>query len=269
MRKIRLRRAEEQPAAPPPPPTPPPPRTARELVGGRGGLAAAVWGLSRRKLRELQATKFESDTVRRKLRELKGRRWERASEQARVREAEKRARAEVSKEAQRRAHAELARRIEKETGHRYSERTLRKHIRAGDAPPTVDVERMERQAAIDNAGSIDRFARSQGMSHGAVVWWRDHGGDLPEQLPDSLLIYAVFVATLISGGNRYKDDGIWQVDMTVTGEYVAAVLAAARSGDYQGLLGYMAAAGAEQFPWVGEADRSFEVTEILEISISQ
>ncbi len=242
MRKIRRRRSGE-PApqtAPVPPPAPPPPRAAAELVGGRSGLGAALWALTRRKVQE-----------------LRGRRWEGATERQRFREAERRARATLNA------------RIEKETGKRYSARTLRKHIAAGTTPGTVDGEKMVRQAAIDNAGSIDKFARSRGMTHAAVVRWREQGGDLPEQYPDSLLLIIDFIATLVSKGERYKENQLWSIEVVVSGEDLARILEAQRTGSYGDLLATVARVGVEQFPWVGAAQREFEVTEIVSVSILQ
>jgi hypothetical protein len=241
MRKIRRRRSgepapETTPAAAPPPP--PPPRTAEELVGGRSGLGASLWALTRRKVRE-----------------LRGRRWEGATERQRFREAERRARETLSS------------RIEKETGKRYAARTLRRHISDGTTPGTLDGDKMVRQAAIDNAGSIDKFARSRGMTHSAVVRWREQGGDLPEQYVESLLLVVDFIATLFSKGERYKEDQLWSVEVIVTGEDVARVLEAERTGDYETLLELVARVAVEQFPWVGAAQREFLVTEIVAVTI--
>lgn len=271
MRKIRRRRtgepAQPTPAPAPAPPPPPPPRTAEELVGGRSGIGAAMWALTRRKLRELEGTKWVANEARRQLRELKGRRWEKATEKTRVKEAERRARKEMAREAEERARKSLADRIEKETGKRYAESTLRKHAAAGTTPGTADGDKMVRQAAIDNAGSIDKFARSRGMTHSAVVRWRDHGGDLPEQYPDSLLLLVDFIATLLSKGARYKEDQLWSVEIVVTGDDVALVLEAERTGDYSQVIPLIADLAAEQFPWTGVADREFLVTEIVAITI--
>lgn len=242
MRKIRRRRpGEEPPAESPPPPAPPPvPRTAEDISGGRRGAAAGIWGLARRKLHA-----------------LRGRRWERATDRQRVAEAERRAR------------EDLARRIERETGRRPSERTLRRHVAAGTVPRGVDADKMTRQAAIDNAGSITKFAHARGMSRGAVVRWRDQGGDLPEELPESLRFFVAIVATLFSRGERYKTNAVWTVDILVEGTNVARVAEASRTGDYSDVRDLVGELAADQFPWVGPADRSFEVSEVLEISISQ
>lgn len=242
MRKIRRRRpGEEPPAEPAPPPAPPPvPRTAEELSGGRRGTAAGMWGLARRKLHE-----------------LRGRRWERATDRQRVAEAERRAR------------EEMAARIEAETGRRPSDRTLRRHRADGTVPRGVDADKMTRQAAIDNAGSIVKFGRARGMSRGAVVRWRDQGGDLPEELPESLRFFVAIVATLFSKGERYKKNAVWTVEVVVEGADVVRVSEAARTGDYSDMRDLIGDLAADHFPWVGPAERSFEVSEVLEISISR
>lgn len=272
-----IRRRTSAPQAPPPPvppprPSPPPARQARstdDLVDGRTGVGAALWGLARRKLRELQGTKWEADMARRKLRELKGRRWERASEQARVREAEKRAREELAKEADKRAREELANRIEKETGRRPAESTLRHHKTAGTTPRGVDPGKLARQAAIDNDGSIAKFARRHGISTYAVKRWRDEGGDLPERpVPESLDFSVAIVATLYSNGERYKHDTIWHVDVTIDGDAVARIAEASRTGNYDDVADLVGALAADQYPWVGEADRIFEVSEVIDISVT-
>lgn len=274
MRMARRRTSGPQaPAPPPPPPRPSPParqaRSTDELVDGRTGVGAALWGLARRKLRDLQNTKWEADMVRRQLRELKGRRWDRASEQARLREAEKRAREELAKEVDKRAREELANRIEKETGRRPAESTLRRHQSAGTAPRGVDAGKLARQAAIDNDGSIAKFARRHGISTYAVRRWRDEGGDLPERPePESLDFSVAIQATLYSNGERYKHDTIWHVDVTVDGDAVARIAEASRTGDYDDVADLIGALAADQFPWVGEAERVFEVSDVIDISVT-
>jgi hypothetical protein len=96
----------------------------------------------------------------RKLRELRGWQWEAATERERHREAEKRAR------------AELASCIEKESGHRPADRTLRRHP-TGTAPRGVDAEKMQRQDAIDDAGIVakSRRLRAPAISAGLKTLW--------------------------------------------------------------------------------------------------
>ncbi|MGD9622193.1 MAG: hypothetical protein AB7G47_19395 [Mycolicibacterium sp.] len=251
MRKIRRRSSAEEPSPPPPAPPPPAPpapparRTAAELVDGRQGVAAGLWGLAQRKLRD-----------------LRGRRWEAATERQRITEAHRQ-----DREARKQAREELAKRIEKETGWRPSERTLRRHAAAGTVPRGVDGDKMVRQAAIDNAGGIARFARSRGMTDYAARKWRDQGGELPEQIPESLRFFVTLVATLVSKGNRYKQDQVWTTEIVVDGSAVARVAEAARSGEFSAVNDLVGQLAADQFPWVGAADRSFEVAEVVEISI--
>lgn len=245
MRLIR-RRSEDEPEPGTPAPTPPPsarpaPRTTGDLTGERSGVTAALWGLAKRKLRE-----------------LRGSRWETAKEHERIAEADRRAR------------QELAKRIARETGRRPAERTLRRHKAAGTAPRGVDEQKLARQAAIDNAGSLAKFARSMGMTEYAAAKWRDEGGDLPPEPPQSLLFHVALVATLFSKGERYKTDEVWTTQIFVDGDVVARIAEAARSGDYGDVKDTVGALAAAQFPWVGKGkvDRVFEVSEVLDISIS-
>lgn len=238
MRLIRRRTDNDPGPARPAPPPEPPPRTAEGISGGRRGADASMWGLARRKLRD-----------------LRGKRWETATNYQR------------EQEAKRQAREELARRIERQTGWRPSDRTLRRHVAAGTAPRGVDAGKLERQAAIDNAGSIAAFARMRGISEYSVKRWRDQGGDLPEHLPDSLRFHVAMVATLYSKGQRYKSDEVWSTEISVDGNSVVRVAEAARTGDYVGVHDLVGQLAAEQFPWVGSADRTFEVTDVLEISV--
>ena len=107
------------------------------------------------------------DLVDRKLRELTGQRW------AGLSEAQRRA------EATRRGARDMARRIERETGRRPAESTLRRHAARGTAPQGVDQARADRQAAIDRAGGLKPFAARAGVSARAASRWRDAGGTLP------------------------------------------------------------------------------------------
>ena len=234
VRKIRQRRP------PPEEPTPPPaPATPGEEPGRRRGAAAAMWALAQRKLRE-----------------LRGRRWEAATERQRAAEADRRAR------------EELARRIERQTGRRPSERTLRRHARAGTVPRGVDEQRLARQAAVDAEGGITKFARRYGLSRSAAARWRDRGGP-PPAVPESLRFFVALVATLVSKGERYKTDQVWTTEITVDGASVAGVVEAARTGDFSGVKDFVGALAADQFPWTGAADRIFEVSEVLDISVVQ
>jgi hypothetical protein len=190
----------------------------------------------------------------RKLRELRGRRWDTATERQR------------HAEAQRRAREELARRIERETSRRPSARTMRRHTAAGTVPRGVDEQKLARQAAIDAEGGITEFARRYGLTRAATTRWRDRGGIVP-QVPQSLRFFVAFVATLLCKGQRYKTDQVWTTEITVDGASVVAAVEAARTGDFSGLKDFVGALAADQFPWVGSAERIFEVSEVLELSV--
>jgi hypothetical protein len=124
--------------APPPPPTPP----------------TTGFGASLRNI------------VARKLREFTGARWEGVSERDKTREAT------------RRGVKEMARRIERETGKRPAESTIRRNAGRNATPRGVDQERLDRQARIDEAGGFKRFAERAGISKNQAVRWRDTGGPL-------------------------------------------------------------------------------------------
>lgn len=153
MRKIRLGGSSPPsgPNAAPPAASTPQPHTAAPASRQRPvrGFAAAF-----------------RDLVDRKLRELTGQRW------AGLSEAQRRA------EATRRGVRDMARRIERETGRRPAESTIRRHAARGTAPKGVDQARADRQAAIDRVGGLKPFAARAGISARAASRWRDAGGTL-------------------------------------------------------------------------------------------
>jgi hypothetical protein len=103
------------------------------------------------------------DAVERKFRELSGRKWQKATEQ------QKRA------EAARRGAREVARRIERITGKRPAESTIRRNARRDTTPKGADQQRLDRQAAIDRAGGVKKFAQKAGISERRVGNWRNTG----------------------------------------------------------------------------------------------
>ncbi|SDC05796.1 hypothetical protein SAMN04488581_0011 [Mycolicibacterium neoaurum] len=127
----------------------------------------------------------------RKLRELTGHRW------ARVSEAQRRA------EATRRGARGMARRIERETGRRPAESTIRRHAAQGTAPKGIDQARADRQAAIDRAGSLNPFAARAGISARAAGRWRDAGGTLaPSAGAAVIVVEFTVVGDLFHAGKR-------------------------------------------------------------------
>lgn len=158
MKKFNYSRRDRRGAsASPPPPapakgaaraaTPPPPQSATPPP-------ATGFGASLRNI------------VARKLRELTGARWEGASER------------DKNREATRRGVNEMARRIERETGKRPAESTIRRNASRNATPRGVDQERLDRQGRIDEAGGFKRFAERAGISQRQAVRWRDTGGPL-------------------------------------------------------------------------------------------
>lgn len=131
------------------------------------------------------------DLVDRKLRELTGQRW------AGLSEAQRRA------EAARRGARDMARRIERETGRRPAESTIRRHAARGTAPKGVDQARAERQAAIDRAGGLKPFAARAGISQRAAGRWRDAGGTLaPPAGVTVIVVEFTVIGDLFHAGKR-------------------------------------------------------------------
>lgn len=127
----------------------------------------------------------------RKLRELTGQRWAGRSE------AQRRA------EATRRGARDMARRIERETGRRPAESTVRRHATRGTAPTGIDQARVDRQAAIDRAGGVGAFAARAGITTRAASRWRDNGGTVA--LPSGVSVIVVeftVVGDVFHAGNR-------------------------------------------------------------------
>lgn len=187
--------------------------------------------------------------VGRKLRELGGR-WRTRSERAR------------RAEAARRGAAEMARRIERETGHRPAEATIRRNARLDRTPRGADQARLDRQARIDQAGGVNAFARQAGVNPRAVPRWRDQGRPLS---PRSVRIVADVVGTLWANGEPYPR--VLTADVTVDPPEADAALAAYAVGDWDALGEVLGGAIAEQVDWAGEAERWFEVEAITDVTI--
>ncbi|MGH3580880.1 MAG: hypothetical protein ACRDUB_04795, partial [Mycobacterium sp.] len=159
MKKIRLGGSPSPPSSTPDGTTGTPRSSARAATSsgaGAGSGQPAARGF---------AAAF-GDLVDRKLRELTGRRWAGRSE------VQRRA------EATRRGARDMARRIERETGRRPAESTIRRNAARGTAPKGIDAARADRNAAIDRAGGVRAFAERAGISARAASRWRDSGGTL-------------------------------------------------------------------------------------------
>jgi len=155
-------------SGPPPPPEPPaeaaqpapppsgPPTSGGGTSPGGGSPSGPVKGF---------AASFR-DAVQRKFRELTGQKWQQATE------AQKRA------EATRRGAREVARRIERLTGKRPAESTVRRNARRNATPKGADQDRLNRQAAIDRAGGVKPFATKAGITQRRATKWRDSGGPI-------------------------------------------------------------------------------------------
>lgn len=189
--------------------------------------------------------------VGRKLRELTGRRWEGASERAR------------QAEAARRGAAELARRIERQTGHRPAEATIRRNARQDRTPRGVDQTRMDRQSRIDTAGGIDQFARQVGANPRAVRRWRDSGATL---VPGTVRVSADVEGILWADGEPYPRS--MTVSVTVGPPAADEIRAAYAANDLEAVAEMLGPAITQQTDWAGAAERRYDVEVITDITVT-
>ena len=156
----------------------------------------------------------------------------------------------------------MARRIERETGHRPAEATIRRNARLDRTPRGADQTRLDRQARIDQAGGVNAFARQAGVNPRAVPRWRDRGRPLA---PQAVRIVADVAGTLWANGEPYPR--ALTADVTVHPPEADAALAAYAVGDWDALGEVLGGAITDQTEWAGEADRWFEVEEITDVTI--
>lgn len=196
--------------------------------------------------------------VGRKMRELRGRRWERATERQRVAEAN------------RRAADEVARRIERETGKRPSAATVRRNARQDKMPRGVDAGRLDRQSRIDDAGGVKPFAEQAGVNERTARRWKENGTPMSSA---SVQVIATVDGTLTATSPSRARSEIYNnlknkaVDVRIHPPAADEVRAAYAASDMDSLAELLSPAITDQFPWEGEADRTFVVTLIRSIQI--
>ncbi|TXH08430.1 MAG: hypothetical protein E6R04_10810 [Spirochaetes bacterium] len=165
-------------------------------------------------------------------------------------------------EAARRAAAEMARRIERQTGQRPSEATIRRNARRDRTPRGADQARLDRQAQIDAAGGVGAFASKVGVGAGAVARWRDGGRPLS---PRSVRVIADVSGVMWSAGSPYPRS--MTVNVVIDPPKADELVAAYAAGDLTELAVVLSPVITEQVEWTGEAERWFEVTEISEVTL--
>jgi len=187
----------------------------------------------------------------RKLRELRGQRWQGASPRAR------------KAEAARRAASEVARRVERQTGVRPKESTIRRAARDDRTPRGADQARLDRQARIDAAGGVKKFAQKTGVSARKAASWRDKG--------KAMLLGGVQVITEVEGtlwvnGENYgrSVSAVLHVDPPASDDLYAAYAA----DDLEAVAEMLGPLITEQVEWTGDAERSYEVETINAIAIT-
>lgn len=209
------------------------------------GFARAFTNLAGRKLRELRGLKWDGGVDRR------GRTVPPASERARLAEAN------------RRAAKELARRIERQTGRRPKESTIRRAARENRTPRGADQARLDRQARVDAAGGVKQFADKAGIPASKVPGWIER--------QEAMGVEGVRITTNVTG-DLYSDsatpytktiDAVLEVMPPAADEFRAA----AAEGDFDALAQMLGPIIDAQYEWTGEAPRQFIVTEINSLTI--
>lgn len=226
-----------------PEPTPTPPRRPPSSSGpGQDGYTPALPAAGFR-------AAFES-LVGRKLRELTDRWTQRSQRDRRA-------------EAARRATNEMANRIEKQTGRRPADSTIRRNARNNKTPRGVDPALLDRQTVIDAAGGIRQLAQMLGVTQYAVRRWRDEGRPL---VPGPLDVTADVEGVIVVDGTEYPRSLTVTVTVYPPGSDDVRIHYA--FGDIDSIAAILGPEIAAQVDWAGEADREFTVTEINDISLS-
>ncbi len=199
--------------------------------------------------------------VGRKLNELRGRHWGQVAQQAE--QGSRGAQRAMEAEAARRAAAEMARRIERQTGHRPAEATIRRNARQDRTPKGADQTRIDRQSRIDTAGGIDQFARQVGANPRAVPQWRDAGAPL---VGDGVRVSADVEGILWADGEGYPR--AMTVSVTISDPDVADELRAANAAyDLEAVAEMLGPVITAQTDWAGAAERRYEVEVITDITV--
>lgn len=185
----------------------------------------------------------------RKLRELGGR-WQ------------QRPLREQQAEAARRATTEMANRVERQTGRRPADSTIRRSARTNRTPRGLDTSVSNRQTRIDAAGGVKALSQLLGVSQYAVRRWRDHGRPL---VPGALTIVADVEGVLVVNGEEYPRT--MSVTIDIYPPAADDVRIAYALGDLDFIAELLGPEIAEQVDWAGEADREFTVTEITDITL--
>jgi hypothetical protein len=224
----------------PAPPAPPPPPVAAP-AGGTGIQPATP------------PTGFRAafnNLVARKLSELTGQKWANASERAR------------KAEAARRGAKEMAKRIERQTGKRPQESTIRRAARQDRTPRGADQKKLARQARIDAAGGIKKFAQKAGINARKVSRWLAGKATLTL---GALRVTAHVTGVLIANGEPYPRDVT--VILFIYPPAADDIRAAYAADEWDTIGEMIGPVIAEQVDWAGEAERSFQVEEIHSLTL--
>lgn len=165
-------------------------------------------------------------------------------------------------EAARRATNEMANRIEKQSGRRPADSTIRRSARSNRVPRGMDPAWSDRQSRIDAAGGVKALAQLLGLSQYAVRRWRDDGRPL---VAGPLTITADVEGVLIVNGEEYPRS--LTVTIVVYPPAADDIRIAYVLGDLDSIAELLGPEIADQVEWAGDADREYAVTEITDISV--
>lgn len=169
---------------------------------------------------------------------------------------------EQQAEAARRATAEMANRVERQSGRRPADSTIRRAARTNRTPRGLDPVVSDRQTKVDAAGGVRALAQLLGVSQYAVRRWRDLGRPL---VPGVLTVVADVEGVLIVNGEEYPRT--MSVTIDIYPPAADDVRIAYALGDLDYIAELLGPEIAEQVDWAGDAEREFTVTEITDITL--
>jgi hypothetical protein len=200
--------------------------------------------------------------VERKYRELSSRaRWSGVSERQRRAEATAR------------SARDMSRRIERETGRRPAESTVRRNASRDAIPRGVNPGRMDRQAAIDRAGGIKPFAQRAGITTRQATRWRDSGGTI--RTTDTIVIDFHVTGDLQHGVRHEGEPETMQIDkdlddkLTLSGPDADDFIQAYASDDIDTQKTILGEQISHQLllDWNGDITRIYTVRTIIRLAI--
>ena len=156
----------------------------------------------------------------------------------------------------------MANRIERQSGRRPADSTIRRSARTNRSPRGLDAVWSDRQTRIDAAGGVKALAQLLGVSQYAVRRWRDDARPL---VPGALTVIADVEGVLVVNGEEYPRT--MSVTIIIYPPAADDIRIAYALGDLDSIAELIGPEIAEQVDWAGEADREFTVTDITDITL--